>query len=166
MRRPRPVCHRCPVRPAVHCRRRSRPGNQRCSEPAPAREAQARYRDLFQDRLVELSLGQQLLQPSVLTLELFQPFRIVSLHAAILRHPPSPRGLSDRELPADLLNGHTASKQFLALGQLPDDLFWCVTSTRHQRFLSCPHHNDADDQDPTTPGSLSGSQRTTSATRR
>ena len=42
------------------------------------------------------------------------------------------RTVSDRELAADLFDGHAAGQEFLAFGGFADDLFGCVTSTRRR----------------------------------
>ena len=50
---------------------------------------------LLEHRLVELGLGQELLQPGVLALELLEPLGVVGLHAAVLGDPAVPGRLGD-----------------------------------------------------------------------
>lgn len=89
-------------------------------------------RNVYQDRLLQLGLGQQLFQPGVLAFKLFLSFRIIGFHAAVLRDPPRPGGLRNRELATDLFDAHATGDEFLPFSQLADDLLWRVTSTRHQ----------------------------------
>src|SRR5690606_29042328 len=71
---------------------------------------------------VESLIGDQLLEPGVLGLELFEPFGLVGLHAAVLGYPAMPGRFGDLQVPTHLSELLAAPEQLVALGQLADDL--------------------------------------------
>src|SRR5918994_7811664 len=77
---------------------------------------------LLEHGLVELGLGQQLLQPRVLRLQLAEALRPVGLHAAVLSTPAVPARLGHLELPEHLSEVPALVQQPVALAQLPHDL--------------------------------------------
>jgi hypothetical protein len=83
-----------------------RPDMRAVGRPRTARAASQRrggdgsgsevsLRDLLEHRLVQLGLGQELLQSGVLDLELAEPLGVVGLHPAVLGDPAMPRRLRD-----------------------------------------------------------------------
>src|SRR5690606_34524516 len=84
---------------------------------------------LLEHRLVELGLGQELLQSGVLALELLEPLRVARLHAAVLGDPAVPGRLRDLQMPADLVELGPAGEELVALGELADDLVGRVPPT-------------------------------------
>jgi hypothetical protein len=78
----------------------------RCRNRSTARRRRSGVRSflgqLIEHRLVQLLLGQQLLQPGVLGLQLTQPLGAVSLHPAVLATPPMPGRLTDLQIPRHL----------------------------------------------------------------
>ena len=101
---------------------------------------------MLQHLLVQLGLGEELLQPDVLAFEFFEPLGVVSLHPAVLRESACPRRFGDPELAADLLDVRAASQQLVAIGEFADDLLGRVPSSRHLWVLSCIRHDDGRDQ--------------------
>jgi hypothetical protein len=76
---------------------------------------------LLEHRLVELGLGQQLLEPAVLDLELPQALGLGRLHPPVLVPPPVPGGLGDLEVADHLGQILALVEQPLALTELADD---------------------------------------------
>ena len=64
-------------------------------------------------------LSDQLLQPLVLTLELLQPLRLISLHPTVLRPPPVERRLRDLQVPQHLSEIPALVQQPFPLTDLP-----------------------------------------------
>ena len=93
---------------------------------------------LLEHRLVELGLGEESLEPSVLPLELLESLRVICLHAAVLLSPAVPGRLGDLEMPADLFKCLSLSEEFLALGEFSDHLFGCVMSLFQRAVLLAP----------------------------
>lgn len=65
-----------------------------------------------------MGLGQQLLEPGILDLQLLQAPRFLGIHAAVPGTPLVERGLAEAALPADLLDRQAR----LSLLQETDDL--------------------------------------------
>jgi hypothetical protein len=84
--------------------------------------------------VVEFGVGQQSLQSGVLALQLFEPFRVVGLHAAVLGDPAMPSRLSNLEVPAHLVELLATAEVLVALSELADDLF-----RRMPPALVCTH---------------------------
>jgi len=74
--------------------------------------------DILQHRVVQHRVGQQLLQPCVLILELSQPARLGDVHAAEFRFPLVERRFADAVLAAHIRR----LRSRLLLAQDPDDL--------------------------------------------
>jgi hypothetical protein len=89
---------------------------------------------LSQDRDVELLLGDQPLEPSVLDLELLQPPRLLRLHAAVLVAPAVEGVLAHAEVLQHLRHRAARREHGVGLAKLVDDLFRCV---------SCPFHRES-----------------------
>src|SRR3984957_14664872 len=77
---------------------------------------------LLQDCLVELRLGQQLLQPLVLLIEFLQPLGFFGLHPAILIPPTAERLLADLQGLARLADRLARCDHPVRFTQLLDDL--------------------------------------------
>src|SRR6478752_317706 len=58
----------------------------------------------------------------VLGFEFFEPLGLVGFHAAVLGQPAMPRRLCDLQVPAHLAQFLAGRQQFVALGELADDL--------------------------------------------
>ena len=94
---------------------------------------------LLEHRLVELRLGQELLEPDVLTLELFEALGVAGLHAAVLGHPAVPGGVGDLEMSTHFVESGATGQELVAFGELADDLVgcvppswsWCLSSSLH-----------------------------------
>src|SRR5881392_4257078 len=86
---------RRPCTPFVERPRTDRPGPPR--RPGDDSGSEVSLGDLPQHRLVQLGLGDELLQPGVLDLEVLEPLRVVRLHAAVLRDPAVPGRLGNLE---------------------------------------------------------------------
>jgi len=77
---------------------------------------------LPQDRLVQLRIRQEPLQPGVLLLEILQPLRLVRSKPAGLPLPAVLGLLRHAKLPHHLRHGLTSGQLDLGLAKLPDDL--------------------------------------------
>ncbi len=64
-------------------------------------------RDLLCASPCQLDLGQELLQPSVLGVELLEPLRVVGRHPAVLGEPAMPDRLRDLQVAAHLAEAHS-----------------------------------------------------------
>ena len=83
-------------------------------------------RNLFQDSVIQGKIGNQLPQPSVLFLQLFELLSLLYTHATILS-PPAIVGLfGDADLSAGFTNGSPLDNQDPNLTKLVDDLLWSV----------------------------------------
>ena len=93
---------------------------------------------LLQDRVVEHRLGQELLQPGVLSLEPLQPPRLVHLHPGVFL-APAVVGRALRSLAYGTPGASRALRQLnVRLPQLGDDLFDRVALPTHLKPLSQP----------------------------
>src|SRR6266536_1948064 len=87
---------------------------------------------------VEQLIGHDLLQPSVLPLQLLEPLGTVGFHTAVLGHPPVPGRLGDLQVFAHLGQALALPDQLLALKQLADDLLRRVPATRTHLVIHPP----------------------------
>src|SRR5699024_2814652 len=83
-------------------------------------------RKLFQRSLLQLSVSQESFQCEVLSLEFFQPFRVIGFHSTILIAPPIIGLLSNLELTAHISHGFAFTKKTICLAKLPNNLFRCM----------------------------------------
>jgi hypothetical protein len=89
---------------------------------------------LPQDRDVELLLGDQPLEPSVLDLELLQPLRLLRLHAAVPVASAVEGLLAHAEVLQHLRHRAARREHGVGLAELVDHLLRCV---------SCPFHRES-----------------------
>src|SRR5207245_535155 len=75
---------------------------------------------------VEGLVGDQLLQSSVLTLEVLEAPHLLALHARVLCPPAVPGGLGDAEVAQDLRQVFALVEEPLAFADLAQGLFGCV----------------------------------------
>ena len=80
---------------------------------------------------LQLCLRQQLLEASVLLLQLGQPFGLLDLHAAVLLLPAVVGRLGDLKGAADVGDGLALGDQLLSGLELADDLLSCVADSFH-----------------------------------
>src|SRR5690606_30214538 len=145
--------------------RRPRTGHTACTLHAvDGSGSEVSLRDLPQHRLVQLGLGEKLLEAGVLALELLEPLRVAGLHAAVLSDPTMPGRLRDLQVPAHLVELGTAGEQLVALGELPDDLVGRVPpSLGHECGPPSPHRGATDSHNRwTTTGGSAHQRRATS----
>ena len=112
--------------------------------------------DLFQHVYVEGLIDDDLLQSNILVLELPQLLRIVRLHAAKLTLLTVPGRLGDLQVTADLGQVFALVEQFVALGELSDDLFGDVVHSLH----GCPPRSIPEHRTLVSSGSVQGDPRT------
>src|SRR6185312_2579372 len=100
-------------------------------------------RNLLEHVDVEGLVSHQLLEPGVLGFELFEPFGLVGLHTAVLGHPAVPRRFRNLQVPAHLRQLLASPQEFVALGELADDLVRGVTPALVRSHVvvdsSCPN---------------------------
>lgn len=81
-------------------------------------------------------LGDQLLQPSILTLEILELLRLRYLHAAVLLAPTLVAFLGYPQFSAKLTGGLTAAQHELGLAQQVDDLLCLKVSSSHDLYTA------------------------------
>ena len=91
---------------------------------------------LLEDCNVQGLLCNQLLQPLVFFLNLFEPFGLVDLQPSVLPPPAVVGVLADPKMPAYLTNALALGEEDFGLAQVVDDLFICESSSRHENPLS------------------------------
>src|ERR687891_308907 len=120
---------------------RSDTRSDRRARPLPAGVApgsEISLRQLLEHRLVQLGLGEELLQPGILRLELPKPLRLICLHAPVLVPPAVPARLRHLEIAEHLGEVLAPVEQTVPLTQLADDLLGRVTVTLHRGFVLLP----------------------------
>ena len=75
-------------------------------------------RDPLEHVNVKGLVGDQLLQPGVFGLELFEPFHVVGFHAAVLGDPAVPRRLGDLQVPAHPIGSLPEPRSLFPLASL------------------------------------------------
>ena len=100
------------------------------------RRAEVSLGDVLQHVDVARLVGDDPLQTGVLVLEFLEALRVVGQHGAVLVPPAVPGRLGDLEVPANV--GHVAAivEQFLAFGDLANDLFGGVVLSLHGDIFS------------------------------
>ena len=86
---------------------------------------------LSKDCVVERYVGNELLQASVLLLDLLQALGLVELETAVLLPPALVGLLGDSDLLASLGNALALREHELSFAELSDDLFRTVTFSSH-----------------------------------
>src|SRR5919106_5088723 len=120
---------------------RSDTRSDRRARPLPAGVApgsEISLRQLLEHRLVQLGLGEELLQPGILRLALPKPLRLICLHAPVLVPPAVPARLRHLEIAEHLGEVLAPVEQTVPLTQLADDLLGRVTVTLHRGFVLLP----------------------------
>jgi hypothetical protein len=87
---------------------------------------------IFEDLLVQLRLGQQLLQPFVLCLQFLQPLRLFGVHPPVLVPPAVERLLADLQSLRHLADRLAGRQHRVCLPDLPDNLLRPVLLPRHR----------------------------------
>lgn len=85
----------------------------------------------MQNRLVQRQVCDNPLEPCILTLQLFQPSRLIHLQSAIFLAPLIQRLLCNADLATGFDRRPTATHNHIYLAQLWDDLFRRKTLTSH-----------------------------------
>ena len=87
--------------------------------------------DFLEDGVVERLVGHELLEPSVLLLELLQALGLVESKAPLLLPPAVVRLLGNPALPDDRCHTEPLRQLDLRTSKLPDDLFCRVALPAH-----------------------------------